>query len=52
MKKYADSIKDHAQDQLNNIEEKNQELNLNLGQSSLLENWNNNVEIPDPIVDK
>jgi hypothetical protein len=52
MKKYADSVKDHAQEQLQNIEEKNQELDAKLGQSSLLDNWDYKVNLPDPIFDR
>lgn len=46
MKKYADQVKEHAQEQLNVIEQKNQEL----GQSSLLDNWDR--DFPDPIVEE
>lgn len=45
MKQYQDQIKDHAQEQINNIEKINQEL----GESALLKNWDLEDQIQDPI---
>lgn len=50
LKKYQDAKKDQAEEQLKVISAKNQELDMRLGQSSLLENWDNPVEIPDPVI--
>ena len=48
MKQFEDGKKDHAEEQMKNI----QQLDNQLGQSQLLIKWDEQIEIPDPIPDE
>lgn len=48
MKQFEDGKKDHAEQQLKNI----QELDKQLGQSQLLEKWDMDDLVPDPLPDE